>query len=257
GGTNAGADITFNGATNAATSGISLTLNAGTGGTVTVGDIGVDTSLGTYGNIILDGAAILLGGNINTAGGQVTFNGATTLNASGSTQSIDTTNGGDFGGATITFNGTLDDNAAFTHTLTLSAGTAGDIIFNGRVGANNNAGGTTGITLAGITITSAENVNLNIPLNAPNFDGFHVGQFVVEGTGNANCTTDCVNGAASINAPGSYISTFNPTGNAGAVNINITGNVEIGRDLFAGGGLNGTTGKSGGNITINAGGRVS
>src|SRR6185437_5141341 len=257
GGTNAGADITFNGATNAGTSGISLTLNAGTGGTVTVGDIGVDTSLGTYGNIILDGAAILLGGNINTAGGQVTFNGATTLNASGSTQSIDTTNGGDFGGATITFNGTLDDSVAFSHTLTLAAGTAGDIYFNGRVGANNPASGpAVGFTPGGVIVTSAEAVNLDMPLNPPNYDGFHVGQFVVEGTGNANCTTDCVNGAGSINPPGSYISTYNPTGNGGAVTLAVSGSVEVGYDIFAAGGMSGTTGKNGGKVTIVAGGSV-
>src|SRR6185437_2808773 len=99
------------------------------------------------------------------AGGQVTFNGATTLNASGSTQSIDTTNGGDFGGATITFNGTLDDSVAFSHTLTLAAGTAGDIYFNGRVGANNpdvaNGGVAAGVTPDGVIITSANNVNLD------------------------------------------------------------------------------------------------
>ncbi|HEY7992329.1 MAG TPA: filamentous hemagglutinin N-terminal domain-containing protein [Stellaceae bacterium] len=249
-----GTAVTLYGTIGTASPFASVTVTA-TDGTATVtGGIGSPVLPGSIGAVELSGASIAVGGNITTAGGQVTFDDAAVL--AGDTR-IDTTGGGAYAGATITFSDTLDDSVAFSHTLTLAAGTAGDINFNGRVGANNSAGGTTGITPAGITITSAENVNLNIPLNAPNFDGFHVGQFVVEGTGNANCTTDCVNGAASINAPGSYISTFNPTGNAGAVNINITGNVEIGRDLFAGGGLNGTTGKSGGNITINAGGRVS
>lgn len=252
----AGADITI-GSLQAGNLSISLTLNAGTGGTVSVGNIGTDTGRGTYGNVILDGAMLLLGGDINTAGGQVSLNGATVLNAGGSTQYIDTTNGGAVEGATVTFNGTLDDNAAFAHTLTLSAG-SGDIVFNGRVGANNPAvGPATGVTPGGIVITSANNVDINVITSAPNFDGFHVGQFVVEATGDATCTPgECIVAAANINAPDAYISTFNPTGNAGAVTIAVSGNVEIGGDVFAGGGINGAIGKSGGNVTVVAGGNV-
>src|SRR6185437_2684051 len=106
---------------------------------------------------------------------------------------------------------------------------------------------------AAVIITSANNVNLTMPLG-PNGDGFSVGQFIIEGNGDVNCTTP---GAASLTAS-SFIST-NTGGDAGAINIVTTGDVNIGQNIFAVGG-NGTgneTMGNGGAVTINAGGAVS
>src|SRR6185312_14985571 len=52
-----------------------------------------------------------------------------------------------------------------------------------------------------------------------------------------------------------------PSGNGGAVTLAVTGDVEVGYDVFAAGGMKptetGGTGKNGGNVTIVAGGSVS
>src|SRR6185312_7919665 len=134
------------------------------------GGIGSPVLAGAIGAVEFSGTSIAVGGNITTAGGQVTFDDATAL--AGDTR-IDTTVGTDGGGATITFNSTLDDSVAFSHTLTLAAGSAGDIYFKGRVGANSpdvaNGGVAAGVTPDGVIITSANNVNLDMPLNAPNY----------------------------------------------------------------------------------------
>ncbi|MGH6979589.1 MAG: beta strand repeat-containing protein, partial [Stellaceae bacterium] len=112
-----------------------------------------------------------------------------------------------------------------------------------RVGRNNSAGSPNGVTPAGVTIVSAKDVDINIQTTAPNFDGFHVGTFTVQN-------------AASLNAPDSYISTYHPSGDGGAVQITVSGHVEVGYDIFTAGGMNGTTGKNGGNVTIAAGASV-
>src|SRR6185437_9393387 len=226
-----------------------VSMNAGTGTIDMYATIGGTTPTGT---LTLSGAGgINLGGNITTAGGSVTLNGPTVLQ---NNITIDTTFNAD--GAAISFNGTLDDSTSLTHTLSLSAGN-GDITFAGRVGTEYINGTDfvpdSGSPPAAVIITSANNVNLTMPLG-PNGDGFSVGQFIIEGNGDVNGTTP---GAASLTAS-SFIST-NTGGDAGAINIVTTGDVNIGLNIFAVGG-NGTgneTMGNGGAVTINAGGAVS
>src|SRR6185312_323110 len=96
----------------------SVTVTAtATDGTATVtGGIGSPVLAGAIGLVEFSGTSIAVGGNITTAGGQVTFDDAAVL--AGDTR-IDTTGGGAYAGATITFSDTLDDSVAFSHTLTL------------------------------------------------------------------------------------------------------------------------------------------
>src|SRR6185437_9150957 len=211
-----------------------VSMNAGTGTIDMYATIGGTTPTGT---LTLSGAGgINLGGNITTAGGSVTLNGPTVLQ---NNITIDTTFNAD--GAAISFNGTLDDSTSLTHTLSLSAGN-GDITFAGRVGTEYINGTDfvpdSGSPPAAVIITSANNVNLTMPLG-PN--------------GMVRLTLL----ALVMMTASSFIST-NTGGDAGAINIVTTGDVNIGQNIFAVGG-NGTgneTMGNGGAVTINAGGAI-
>jgi trimeric autotransporter adhesin len=86
-----------------------------------------------------------IGANITTTGGTVSFGGITTLFTNAI---IDTTNaGGNAGGANVTFSSTLDGTTASSQSLTINAGTGGNILHSGAVG------GTT--QLAVYTVTNA------------------------------------------------------------------------------------------------------
>ncbi len=125
--------ITLNQAVATANGGI-VTLNANNAG------VGVGTgalTIAAAGDITSDGAVSLTGangiitaGDVTTTGDVVNYNSLTGL--TGSVQ-VDTTNaGGVATGGTITFASTLDG----TEDLGLTAGTTGDVVFGGVVGAN-------------------------------------------------------------------------------------------------------------------------
>ncbi|HEX6550434.1 MAG TPA: filamentous hemagglutinin N-terminal domain-containing protein, partial [Gammaproteobacteria bacterium] len=124
----AGANITLGTVDDTTAGSEALTLNGGTGGTVTLsGALGGGLALGA---VSLTGGSIALN-NITTNGGAVTVTGATTL---GAATTIDTTNGGlSAAGANITFSGagsTIDGGFG----LTLTGGTGGAIDLQGAVG---------------------------------------------------------------------------------------------------------------------------
>ncbi|HEY5208115.1 MAG TPA: filamentous hemagglutinin N-terminal domain-containing protein, partial [Stellaceae bacterium] len=255
------------------TKGGALTLSANDPGESPTGNgfIQLNAALNTAGGNIAGGNVLLtlngasgvantisLGGNITTAGGTAIISGAAILTGN---VAIDTTNAGAApGGGTVIFGGTLDDASAYAHTLAIAAA-GGDVDFNGRVGFNNpEAGGVAAGTPPGaVTITSANTVNLDIPLDAPNINGFSVGRFVIEGNGNANCVPNstCTPGAGSLNAQ-TYISTLHSGGDGGPITIVTAGGVQVLDDIYAGGTVNQATGigGNGGNVTIMAGGAV-
>ncbi len=139
-----------------------LTLRGGTGGTITLSkSVGGTVPLGA---LSLSDAALDLGANvtIRTSGGAVTQTGATVLlgGAGGSAVTLDTTDNAASTGATVSFSAALDGTAAGDESLTITSGTAGNVIFSGSVGGNAALGA---ITLmdkqleigAGITIHTA------------------------------------------------------------------------------------------------------
>ena len=105
-----------------------LTLDAGSG-TITINDpLGGTTPLGA---IIMNGVLIDLGSNVTTKSGAVTFNGPVVLthNVAINTAALGSA------GANVTFNGTVDAAQFETQTLSIAAGTAGNVSFTERVGA--------------------------------------------------------------------------------------------------------------------------
>ncbi|HND52539.1 MAG TPA: hypothetical protein PLV92_09090, partial [Pirellulaceae bacterium] len=144
--------------------GASITVNAGGGGLWFAGDPSTHGTLGLGGGVVLassPGAGIYidsnfnnltLGQNISTQGGAVslglpvilTSNTSIVTNANGST------------GADITFGGAVVS-ASGTQSLTLNAGTAGDITSTSSLGGT---GGANNGELNGLTITSARDVSL-------------------------------------------------------------------------------------------------
>ncbi len=215
-----------------ATASTSFTLNGGTGGTVTLGPAvsGTFSAFTVTGGTINQNAAasttgvaggtisytaptaINVKGNITTAGGAVTMTGPVILT---NAISIDTTNGGGTTtGANINFSGstsTINFAAASANTLTLRAGTSGNIIFSGAVG------GSTAPTNITFTSSTAIQVGANITVSGANPLTF--GQ-AVQLTGpstitsnNANVSfSSTINGAQTLTiAAGSGTITFSNT----------------------------------------------
>ncbi|POR01131.1 hypothetical protein AU468_08770 [Alkalispirochaeta sphaeroplastigenens] len=130
------------------------------GGSITVaGQItGADNASLTFNG---SGATTTLNADVVTAGNPVTFDDAVIL---GADVTIDTTDGGgEPDGADITFNATVDadDATANDRTLTLNAGTGGEISVSGEVGgaANGELAGLTITNSNGATFTGAVTVN--------------------------------------------------------------------------------------------------
>ncbi|HUB95196.1 MAG TPA: hypothetical protein VL993_04720, partial [Stellaceae bacterium] len=132
-----GANVTFTGAIEGPES---LSINAGTASTITLGsDIGAHTTLAALTALSLFDAVLSVPANfsITTAGGAVTETGAT-ITAGGAAPtsfSVDTTNAGAVpAGANILF-GSIGGGAPGTLTLALDAGTGGTITLLGDLGA--------------------------------------------------------------------------------------------------------------------------
>jgi filamentous hemagglutinin family protein len=208
--------------------------------------------------ILGDGTAL------SSAGKAIDFAGAVTLGGNGSSATlatIDTTNGGAAtGGASITFGGTLDGTSSRLQALTLTAGSAGDVTFAGRVGVNDigsgNFGDPNGVRLGDVTIKSANNVNLAMAPGTGG-DGFSANSFTVGTT----VGDSLVAGAARLSAS-SYINVNGSgsgplTSNGGAIIIDTTGDIVIAGNLRANGRFNSTTGAgNGGTVKLVSGGTV-
>lgn len=173
--------------------------------------------------------SVSIGGNYTSSGGDILFNGPTLLNGT----SVITSNNG-----AITFNNTL--NVFNSSGLTLSAGT-GDINFNGIVGGT--------LPLLGITISSADDVNINAAMTLRgNLSVTNSGNTTVAG----NITTT---GAAGSNGSSGGAGTaggnitFNSTGNFTLTNATLNAMGGAGGNASTGAGGNGG---NGGNISINA-----
>lgn len=112
------------------------------------------TSVAINTNLILNGLTTngptSLGANVTTSGDAVQFNGVVTLATS---STIDTTSGAATG-ANIGFSSTVNGTADLTQTLTLAAGTVGDISITGATGGG--VGSTTRLSF--LTINNAHNV---------------------------------------------------------------------------------------------------
>ncbi|HTL68934.1 MAG TPA: hypothetical protein VL200_14820 [Lacunisphaera sp.] len=217
---------TFNGAvdTNAA-GGVSLTGNAQVlnanltttnGGPVTFTNAGLLT---LNANVISDGAVTQNGAGsvtitgsrtISTTSDAVNFLRAVTLNGSGSTVAINTTSSGT--GGDITFQSTLDGTTAAPNAedLTLTAGTAGNILFTGAVGTTR---------LGDVTIASANNVTASSTFSAATLT-----QSAGTGTTTFNGATD-TNAAGGISLTGTNLAVNNAltTTGTGPVTINESG----------------------------------
>ena len=97
--------------------------------------------------------AVNLAGDITTTGDAVSFATAVTLTDN---VAIDTTGGGNAGGANVTFASTLDSSLNDGRTLAITAGTAGIVTFAGAVG-----GTAAGSELGALTINSGAQANFD------------------------------------------------------------------------------------------------
>jgi filamentous hemagglutinin family protein len=131
------------------------TVNAGTGTVTLQVDAGVNAGSISTGAMnagaftLTSPNAITLAGTLRARGGPIDLNGLVVL---GANLTLDTTGNGTVAtGAGISVDGTLNSNAT-ARTLTVTAGTAGDVVFNGTVGATS--------ALSGLTISSGRDVSL-------------------------------------------------------------------------------------------------
>ncbi|MCY2986810.1 MAG: hypothetical protein NTY19_02965, partial [Planctomycetota bacterium] len=162
---------------------------------------------------------IALDGAYNSAGAVITFDGPTVLNAN---TTVNTTNGGPATGADITFTGTLNDAAAFQHSLGLTSGTGGDVLFQGVVGAT---------ALGTVTVSvSADVVHASLAFTAASF---------TQTTGAGATTFD------------STLTTKGANNTAGGmVSITTSGAVTVTGAIDSGGGNATTVGKAGGSVDL-------
>ncbi|MCL4743124.1 MAG: filamentous hemagglutinin N-terminal domain-containing protein [Phycisphaerales bacterium] len=109
--------------------------------TITINSFAIDAPL----RLFAPDGLIVLSGTITTTGDAVRFTGPVRL---GAAARVVTTSGAP-AGANITFDDALTGATADTQTLTLDAGTGGDILFSGAVGATR---------LGAVTVTNARNL---------------------------------------------------------------------------------------------------
>ena len=130
------------GAAGALTNGNTLFLTAGGAGAINLNSSISSTAATNY--MFTGPGGINLGANLTTAGGNVTFNNATTLTA---TSTVATNNG------TITFGSTVDGTTAGAENLTLNSGTGSDFVLTQKMG---------GTTRLGAVTISARNIGFNV-----------------------------------------------------------------------------------------------
>jgi hypothetical protein len=136
-------------------------------GTVTLGDATGDVFLFDGGLSFGGNGAVSLGATVRTSGDVIDF-GSGALTLSQNTVVDSTNNGGAAGGANITFGGTVDGGK----TLTVNAGTGGDVFLDGVVGGST--------ALSSLSVTSAAN-STHIAANVTTVgDQTYVGGVVLE-----------------------------------------------------------------------------
>ncbi|MCW5775193.1 MAG: filamentous hemagglutinin N-terminal domain-containing protein [Phycisphaeraceae bacterium] len=133
-----------------------LNLTGASGGSISTASISLGGTVTSTGGPLAFNAPTSLGGNIVTNSRTVAFNGPVTLVGN---RSITTANAGS--GANVTFASTLDGTADAAQSLTINAGTAGDIAFTGAVGGATRPGA--------IAITNARNVTASAAFRALSF----------------------------------------------------------------------------------------
>ncbi|MEY3460093.1 MAG: Cyclolysin, partial [Planctomycetota bacterium] len=181
-------------------------LNAGV---VTLGNAGTDTLLFRNGLNIVNAANIRLFAQISTQGAAVTLgDGNTAVRLQTATAMLDVTNSGALPtGAAITFGGAVDGNSG-SENISLNAGSQGDIVFSGSVGALQPVGV--------VEIVRARNVSLQA------FDGGRFYQQTGTGTTTLNSTVETSTGLSTdvgdINA-GVPVPTL--SGSLGVRNVNL------------------------------------
>lgn len=149
-----GAAFTLNDDATATGAGIFRVTNSGL---LTISD---GAPIVAQGGFTQDGTgSVLLGANITTNGGAVSFLRAVTLaDTASDLVTINTTNGGSAAGANVTFSSTLNSTAAGAQSLTINAGTGGDIALIGAVGGSTRVGT--------LTVTNAEDVTASSTVTA-------------------------------------------------------------------------------------------
>lgn len=184
-----GSAVSFGGALTAGAGGVDVdaaTISIGddvttsSGGRVDLTNTGLLT-IAQGAPILADGGfsqvgagAVSLGANITTTGDSVSFAGPVTLaDTAADLVSLDTTSGANPAGASVTFGSTLTGTVASTQALTINAGTSGDAVFSGAVGATQL--GVLTITnardLIALSSLAANSVNQAAGQRATRFDG--------------------------------------------------------------------------------------
>lgn len=217
----AATSLTYNGAIDATTGGITLsapTINLNAGATTTGGGIFAATS-GTLfvigGNLTLDGAftkngagTTNLGANITTTGDLIDFNaGAVVLTAN----SILNTTISSLGGAGVEFASTVNG----TFDLTVHGGTGGAIIFTGAVGGSNAIDVltiTNGATLATAAVSAAT-------IDATTVTTASFGGLLTVGAGGIDVTSATVNFSGGATTTGGITIDASTAFNASGGNI--------------------------------------
>tara|TARA_R110002072_G_scaffold243821_2_gene403150 strand:- start:147970 stop:171135 length:23166 start_codon:yes stop_codon:yes gene_type:complete len=210
------------------------------GGTDTI-DILSALSFGAAQTLDYTAETITLDAGVTTQGGTVDLNGNVVL---GNSVTIDTTNaGGSAGGADVTVTGTINDTVAESNSLTINAGTGGDVDLQGAVGGAQ--------PIAGLTITNANNLDLedvtveaNTSITQTAGTGLTSidGALTTSGSGTVSLATD----GSIQSSGGGDISTA-----GGAVTLNSDRDATGGGSIHVGSGS--TINSGGGNITLGGG----
>ncbi|HRQ72648.1 MAG TPA: hypothetical protein PLU35_06440, partial [Phycisphaerales bacterium] len=189
--------------------------------TITINSFSIDAPL----RLFAPDGLIVLSGTITTSGDAVRFTGPVRL---GAAAGVVTTNGA-AAGANITFDDTLTGTTADTQSLTLDAGTGGDILFSDAVGATR---------LGAVTITNARNLTASstfAALSITQTDGqgltTFTGTLTASGAGGVSLTGNQFSLAA-VNALAGGVSVQSRTGLSAGV-ITAGGAVNLALDTDA------------------------
>jgi len=212
--------------------------------TITIDSFVIDAPL----RLFAPDGLIVLSGTITTSGDAVRFTGPVRLAAAAG---VVATNGAP-AGANITFDETLTGTTADTQTLTLDAGTGGDILFSGAVGATR---------LGAVTITNARNLTASstfAALSVTQTDGQGLTTFAdtltASGAGGVSLTGNQFSLAA-VNAPAGGVSVQSRTGlTAGAITAGGAVNLALDTDANTVGATGTLAAVTAGSITLSGSG---
>ena len=183
-------------------------------GTLTINnDIHTDGALSQISTAGTGAVSVTSPRAITTTADAVSFDSPVALNGTGTTTTIDTTNGGgSAAGANVTFNNTLNGANAGGEQLTITAGSGGNVTFNGAVGQTTRLGD--------VLITKANDVTVQAAFNAKTLTQ----QFGTTGVApNAvpSGGTTTINGAVDTSGNTSLAT-------SGALNVSGTGSITAG-----------------------------